>query len=135
MPLFSERHSFLKGTQERSRISFFFQSAPPCFSPTLGVRLDLKPTHCPQGLHMETIPMAGLRDNTPNRSTSIDAFSHGSPQVGIQISKHQKAVVRRSSRRHTSYLSDAFHYPHHLFRISKAGNSHSCTKREKRQQL
>lgn len=47
-------------------------------------------------------------------------FRMAVPQMEIQIPKHQPAAAGRSSRRRASYLSDVFHYPHHLFRISKA---------------
>lgn len=49
-------------------------------------------------------------------------FRMAVPQIEIQIPKHQPAAAGRRSRRRTSYLSDAFHHPQHLFRISKAAH-------------
>lgn len=76
--------------------------------------------HKAQVLKLSKQPVSEITRQTP--AHLMTHLRMAGPQIEIQIPKHQPAAAGRSSGRRASYLSDVFHYPYHLFRISKAAH-------------
>lgn len=92
--------------------------------------------HKAQVLKLSKQPVSKITRQTP--AHLMTHFRMAGPQIEIQIPKHQPAAAGRSSGRRASYLSDVFHYPYHLFRISKAAHwvtANFALKKEKRQRF